>query len=175
VSVASEYTSFDWDNLLLDHETWPAYFEEVFEHSSEAARCMTRVLFYIWEAVQSGPEDVAKAINTLKDGIEYAFRYTEDYRRALQLYLLEMEGNLKPMDEPRQLLTHAVERGILATKQIEKKERAKSKAKNAEKQKDAKPKPKNADKQKRAEAKPRSRRKKGQARKKGRAKTGTRI
>jgi hypothetical protein len=43
MSIASEYTSFDWDNLLLDHETWPAYFEEVFEHSSEAARCMTRV------------------------------------------------------------------------------------------------------------------------------------
>ena len=46
---------------------WPSYFEEVFEASPDAAENMARVLYEILDPIQSGPDGVAKTINTLNN------------------------------------------------------------------------------------------------------------
>ncbi|MGH9763613.1 MAG: hypothetical protein ACREDR_06285 [Blastocatellia bacterium] len=119
MSIASEYSGFDWDNLLLPHDMWPSYFEEVFEASPDAAENMARVLYEIPDAIQSGSEGVAKTINTLKDGIEYAYRYTEAHKLGLRLYLFYLDGKLEIGDQPERVLSRAVERGVIATKKKE--------------------------------------------------------
>lgn len=136
--MASEYSGFDWENLLMPHEVWPSYFEDIFENSSEAAECILRVLFEILDAIQAGPEGVARAVNSLKDGIEYAYQYTEAHKLALKLYLLSMEGNLSPFDEPMQLLTLAIERGMIATEKREKELRQEREEKSPRKKRQAK-------------------------------------
>ncbi|MGH9762528.1 MAG: hypothetical protein ACREDR_44435 [Blastocatellia bacterium] len=119
MSIATEYSGFDWDNLLMDHGTWPSYFEEVFENFSDAAENMARVLYEILDAIQNGPEGIAKTINTLKDGIEYAYQFTEAHKLGLKLYLFYLDGKLEISDQPERVLSRAVERGEIATKRQE--------------------------------------------------------
>ncbi len=51
-----------------------------------------------------------RVINTLQDGIRMVWPYTEEHKRARELYEIYLLGNLKPWDEPRQLLEGALER-----------------------------------------------------------------
>ena len=47
----------------------------------------------------------------LLDGIEKIYLHTNAHKAAVKLYLLSLEGNLKPQDEPLNLINAALERG----------------------------------------------------------------
>jgi hypothetical protein len=51
-----------------------------------------------------------RVINTLQDGIRMVWPYTEEHKLARELYETYLSGDLKPWDEPRQLLEGALER-----------------------------------------------------------------
>jgi hypothetical protein len=51
-----------------------------------------------------------RVINTLQDGIRMVWPYTEEHKLARELYEIYLSGDLKPWDEPRQLLEGALER-----------------------------------------------------------------
>jgi hypothetical protein len=51
-----------------------------------------------------------RVINTLQDGIRMVWPYTEEHKLARELYEIYLSGDLKPWDEPRQLLESALER-----------------------------------------------------------------
>ncbi len=55
--------------------------------------------------------DPARASKTLQNDIELMYVYTDAHRAALKLYLLFLEGDLKPTDEPLRLINAAIERG----------------------------------------------------------------
>ena len=42
VSISSLYNGFDRDNLLMEEDIWPAYFESVLEKDPDAAESLTR-------------------------------------------------------------------------------------------------------------------------------------
>ena len=44
-------------------------------------------------------------------GIELIYLHTDAHKAALKLYVLSLEGQLKPQDEPLQLINAAIERG----------------------------------------------------------------
>jgi hypothetical protein len=52
-----------------------------------------------------------QASQTLLHGIEEMYLHSRVHQAALQLYLLSLEGNLKPQDEPLNLINAAIERG----------------------------------------------------------------
>ena len=47
----------------------------------------------------------------LLEGIELLYLHTTAHKAALKLYVLSLEGNLKPQDEPLNLINAALERG----------------------------------------------------------------
>jgi hypothetical protein len=49
-------------------------------------------------------------MNTLQDGIRMVWPYTEEHKLARELYEIYLSGDLKPWDEPRQLLEDALKR-----------------------------------------------------------------
>jgi len=51
-----------------------------------------------------------RVINTLQDGIRMVWPYTEEHKLARELYEIYLSGDLKPWDEPQQLLEGALER-----------------------------------------------------------------
>ena len=112
MSIASEYNGYDQDNLLFDRETWEINFEEMIEKSPDTAENLARVLLLLLEAIESGPEGIAQASNSLKDGIEWAYLYTDAHRTAFRLFLLYIEGRLLVPDEPNELIRPAIARGI---------------------------------------------------------------
>ena len=52
-----------------------------------------------------------QASRALLDSIELLYLYTNAHEAAVKLYVLSLEGNLKPQDEPLNLINAALERG----------------------------------------------------------------
>jgi hypothetical protein len=96
----------DCQDLLIDEETWQAI------NDPKTAEYIARGLFVIKEAIGSGPEGARGASNTLLRNIEAAYLHTDAHRAAVKLYLLSLTGQLKPEDEPLQLINGAIERGV---------------------------------------------------------------
>ena len=127
VTIASEYSGYDQDNLIFDRETWQINFEEMIEKSPRTAENLARVLLLLLEAIESGPEGIVQVSNSLKDGIEWAYLYTDAHRTAFRLFLLYIEGRLEIPDEPDRLIGEAVARGIETARRLTKKRRNRTK------------------------------------------------
>src|SRR6266404_3988276 len=96
--------------LLADQETWEIILDPAFINDPGAAECLAHLLFILKKAIASGPEGSMRVINTLEDGIRMVWPYTEEHKLARELYEIYLSGDLKPWDEPRQLLEGALER-----------------------------------------------------------------
>ena len=97
-------------NLLADQETWEIILDPVFCNDPSAADCLAHLLFILKKAIASGPEGCIRVMNTLQDGIRMVWPYTEEHKLARELYELYLSGDLKPWDEPRELLEGALKR-----------------------------------------------------------------
>jgi hypothetical protein len=102
-------------DMLADDETWTAILEPALCKDAVAVETLARLLFALKKAIDGGPEGAIRASQTLQHGIEAAYLYTKAHQAALKLYLLSLDGNLKPQDEPLQLINAAIERGATAT------------------------------------------------------------
>jgi hypothetical protein len=98
-------------HLLADEEDWAAILESTLGQDADAIQCLARLLFRIKRAIDSGPEGAMQASRALLDSIELLYLYTNAHKAAVKLYVLSLEGNLKPQDEPLNLINAALERG----------------------------------------------------------------
>lgn len=96
----------DCQDLSIDEQTWQAI------DDPKTAEYIARRLFAIKEAMGSGPDGASEASEAILANIEAAYLHTEAHRAALKLYLLSLTGQLKPEDEPLQLINGAIERGV---------------------------------------------------------------
>jgi hypothetical protein len=97
-------------NPLADQETWEIILDPAFCNDPGAADCLAHLLFILRKAIASGPEGCIRVMNTLQDGIRMVWPYTEEHKLARELYEIYLSGDLKPWDEPRELLEGALER-----------------------------------------------------------------
>jgi hypothetical protein len=86
--------------------------------------CLARLLFTIKKAIDNGPDGVEQAGRALLTGIESAYLYTDAHKAALKLYLLSLTGQLKPQDEPLQLINEAIKRSTIEGELRKKKRRS---------------------------------------------------
>jgi hypothetical protein len=103
---------FPTKNLLADDLTWKAILEPALCTDAAGVEALARLLFTLKRAIDSGPEGAIRASQTLLDGIEQIYLHTNANKAALKLYVLSLEGNLKPQDEPLRLINAAIERGM---------------------------------------------------------------
>jgi hypothetical protein len=96
---------------LVNEDTWVAILEPELCKDSAAVECLARLLFLIKREINSGPEGVIRASKLLSKGIEVMYLYTNAHKAALKLYVLSLGGELKPQDEPIQLINAAIDRG----------------------------------------------------------------
>lgn len=96
---------------LTDTEDWTAVLEPVLCQNTAAVEGLAQLLFTIKSAIDSGPEGAVQASKMLLEGIETIYLYTNAHKAAVNLYVLTLEGNLKPQDEPLNLINAALERG----------------------------------------------------------------
>jgi len=104
-------TTSDRGELIADNQTWINILEPELCKDPAAVESLARLLFVIKKEINSGPEGVMRASEVLSDGIKVLYLYTNAHRAALSLYLLSLGGELKPQDEPLNLISAAVERG----------------------------------------------------------------
>lgn len=98
-------------DVLADHQTWINILEPELCTDSAAVESLARLLFIINKKINSGDEGVILASQILSKGIEVIYLYTNAHKAALELYVLSLEGKLKPQDEPLNLINAAIERG----------------------------------------------------------------
>ena len=96
---------------LADGEDWAAIIEPALCQDAAAVECLARLLFRVKRAIDSGPEGAMQASRALLDSIELLYLHTNTHKAAVKLYVLSLEGNLKPQDEPLHLINAALERG----------------------------------------------------------------
>lgn len=96
---------------LVDEEDWAAILEPALCQNAATVEHLARLLFTIKSAIDSGPEGARQASKTLLDGIESIYLHTNAHKAAVKLYVLSLEGHLKPQDEPLNLINAALERG----------------------------------------------------------------
>jgi|SRR6266850_546488 len=107
---APEYRECGCRKLLADQETWQIILDPAFCNDPGAANSLAHLLFGLKKAVASGPEGSMRVINTLEDGIRMVWPYTEEHKLTQELYEIYLSGDLKPWDEPQELLKGALER-----------------------------------------------------------------
>jgi hypothetical protein len=103
------------ENLLADGETWAAILEPALCQDADVVDVLARLLFTIKKAIDIDPDGVIRAGQTLQNGIELAYLHTNAHKAALKLYVLSLEGNLHPQDEPLRLINAAIERAASRT------------------------------------------------------------
>jgi hypothetical protein len=96
----------DCQDLLIDEQTWQAI------HNPATADSIALELFSLKAAIDSGPDGAKEASAALLANIEATYLHTDAHRAALKLYLLSLTGQLKPEDEPLQLINAAIKRGM---------------------------------------------------------------
>ncbi len=99
------------EHLLADEEDWAAILEPTLCQDAAAIECLARLLFRIKRAIDGGAEGAMQASGALLYSIELLYLYTNAHKAAVKLYVLSLEGNLKPQDEPFNLINAALERG----------------------------------------------------------------
>jgi hypothetical protein len=99
------------EKLLADEQTWAVILEPALCQDEAAIELLARLLFTIKKNIDSGPEGAIQASKTLFNGIELMYLHTKAHKAALKLYMLSLAGNLKPEDEPLNLIDAALERG----------------------------------------------------------------
>jgi hypothetical protein len=99
------------DDLLADDESWINILEPELCKDIAAVECLARLLFTIKKEINSGSTGVRRANKILSNGIEVMYLYTNAHKAAIELYVLSLEGELKPQDEPLNLINAAIERG----------------------------------------------------------------
>jgi hypothetical protein len=104
-------TTCDVVELLADEETWINILEPELCKDSAAIESLARLLFIVRKEINSGPEGVIRASKIISNGISIMYLYTNTHKAALKLYLLSLEGELKPQDEPLNLINAAIKRG----------------------------------------------------------------
>src|SRR5262249_16890080 len=75
------------------------------------AEALGRLLFYLKEAIELGPEGAVRAVNTLMEGIHMGYPYTAGFELSRKLWILSLEGDLTPANEPDSLIGAAIDRG----------------------------------------------------------------
>ncbi len=100
-------------DLVVGHEDWAAILERALCQDSAAVEYLARLLFTIKKAIDNGPDGVEQASKALLAGIESAYLYTDAHRAAQKLYILSLTGQLKPQDEPLQLINEAIKRSMI--------------------------------------------------------------
>ncbi len=95
---------------IADLETWINIIEPELSKDPAAVEFLARLLFIIKKEINSGPEGVIRASQILLNGIGVVYLYTNSHKAALKLYVLSLEGTLKPQDEPLNLINAAIER-----------------------------------------------------------------
>jgi hypothetical protein len=104
-------TTRDSADLLADNQTWINILEPELCKDSAAVESLARLLFMIKKEINNGPEGVIRASEVLSNGINVMYLYANAHKAALELYLLSLGGELKPQDEPLNLINAAIERG----------------------------------------------------------------
>lgn len=107
----SAVKSHEKAELIADHQTWINILEPELCKDAAAVECLARLLFLIKKEISSGKAGVRRASQILSKGIEVSYLYTNTHKAALELYVLSLEGELKPEDEPLNLINAAIKRG----------------------------------------------------------------
>ena len=100
-----------FERQIVDELAWVLLIDPDCRDKPGWPETLARHLYEIKEAIESGPEGVRLAVESLGEGIRQAYRYTKTHRAALQLFCLHLAGEVVG-DDPQELLDAAIKRSL---------------------------------------------------------------
>ncbi|MGH9958687.1 MAG: hypothetical protein ACREBC_16410 [Pyrinomonadaceae bacterium] len=85
-----------WDGIL-----------EPFADDPNGAFVCAQTFHLLKEAIKRGPEGRLAVIKALDDGIQKLYPYSEAHKAGYELFLLAVEGKLRPQHDPLRLAREA--------------------------------------------------------------------
>lgn len=95
---------------LPDRKAWLFFLEPAFASGPEAADSAARMLRYLLRELGNGSDGVGRVRRALNDGLRLTYVHTTEFEKAFEHYLLFLDGELAPADEPVPLLSQAIQR-----------------------------------------------------------------
>ena len=96
--------------LWPDEDEWLDFFREYLCGRPELAEHVARIWFALFEHHNEGPEGVRNARFIINQALRLTYPFTRSYRLAYRHYLLSLSGQVKPEDEPNNLLKASIAR-----------------------------------------------------------------
>ena len=96
--------------LWPDEQDWLGLFHDILREDPRRAERFARIWYALIEHIDQGPEGVRDARCILKQALRLTYPFTSSCRLAYKHYKLSLSGQVKPADEPRQLLRESIKR-----------------------------------------------------------------
>jgi len=96
--------------LWPDEDEWLDTFREYLCGHPELGEHVARIWFALIEHLGQGQEGVRNARFILNQAMRLTYPFTRSYRLAYRHYLLSLTGQVKPEDEPNNLLKASIAR-----------------------------------------------------------------
>ena len=110
-----EFVAYDPDDTLFPSDMWAELFDDTIAEDADAVHMLAQMMLGVKQAIESGPQGIQQAVNTLMDMIHELFPYTETFKRARNLWILSLEGRLTAHNDPEKIINAALERGLKET------------------------------------------------------------
>jgi hypothetical protein len=94
----------------LDESIWLDIFEFAFQEDAGVAERAAWLWHYLLTEIESGPEGITNARQSLENAIRVTFPFTETYRACRNLFDISFEKGFNPKNSPLALLNSAIER-----------------------------------------------------------------
>ncbi|MGH9764845.1 MAG: hypothetical protein ACREDR_23310 [Blastocatellia bacterium] len=110
--------------LWPDEGDWLDLFHDILCEDPRRAERIARIWYTLIAHMDQGPQGVRDARFILKQALRLTYPFTSSCRLAYKHYKLSLSGQVKPADEPRQLLRESIKRARaqIATAQKDRKD-----------------------------------------------------
>ncbi|HEY6331936.1 MAG TPA: hypothetical protein VI756_21590 [Blastocatellia bacterium] len=96
--------------LWPDEDDWLDFFREYLCGHPELAEHVARIWFALLGHLGEGPEGFRNTRFILNQALKLTYPFTASYRLAYRHYRLSLSGQVRPEDEPKQLLRASINR-----------------------------------------------------------------
>ncbi|HXI26506.1 MAG TPA: hypothetical protein VNG71_21810 [Pyrinomonadaceae bacterium] len=107
---ASEESRVDEGNDYFDHEALALTIDLVLNADEHAPHFLGQLFTSFRQAIDSGLQGINETRRALAEAIDLIYLHSPEHDAAINLYRLHLEGELKPDDEPLDLINAAIKR-----------------------------------------------------------------
>jgi len=112
---SAAYTAFDANDTLYPSDMWIEILGETLGTDPNSVHLFAQMMLGVKDEVISGTKGATRGANTVMDLIHELFVYSKTFELARRLWIISLDGQLTPDNDPEVVLEAAIEQGLKET------------------------------------------------------------